>query len=367
MSIYEKTSKIKFYQNYLINTSKLFLKKPNAKEVVHINFAVTYRCNSRCSTCNIWEIYKKNPKKINDELKLDEICTIFNNSSCLSGIQGINLTGGEPILRKDFVDLCGFFIEKYPNINLGLSTNGLLPHILLRKIEKLVDTYNPMLENVHLSISLDGIKEIHDKMRGISGNYEKILEMIKSVKLNFPQMKQSLSFTITPKNYKEILKVYELSKSMEIGFGIQFAQINDSFYLNSEKSFEWDTAKLNDVENMIYQIISDVRSKQNIAHKLDVSRYFMGNMVKFQRNKWDNLNNCYSGTHSCFLDPYGNVYPCIMLDEKMGNALETNFDNFWLSENASNIRSHIKENKCRCWTPCEAFKSLSRDPKLLFK
>lgn len=362
-----KISNINFYQNYLINTLKL-LKKPNAKEIIHLNFAVTYKCNSRCLTCNIWEIYKKYPKKIKNELTLDEICAIFNNSSYLSGIQGINLTGGEPVLRKDFVDLCGFFVEKYPNINLGISTNGLLSQILLNKLEQLVELYDPLLENIHLSLSLDGIGETHDEMRGIPGNYEKVLEMIKSVKLTFPNMKQSLSFTITPKNYKEILKVYELSKSMEIGFGIQFAQINESFYLNSEKSFEWDTSKLNDIRNMIHQIISDVKSRQNTLHKLvDLNQYFMRNMVNFQKNKWDNLNSCYSGTHSGFLDPYGNVYPCIMLDEKMGNALETNFDDLWLSENARNIRSHIEEKNCRCWTPCEAFKSLSRNPKLLFK
>ncbi|UTB33111.1 MAG: radical SAM protein [Methanobacterium sp. ERen5] len=299
---------------------------------------------------------------------MNEICAIFNNSSYLSGIQGINLTGGEPILRKDFVDLCGFFIEKYPNINLGITTNGLLPHILSNKLKNLVDLYDPLLENIHISVSIDGIGEIHDDMRGVSGNYEKVLEMIKSIKLNFPKMKISISFTITPKNYKEILKVYELSKSMEIGFGIQFAQINDSYYLNSEKSFDWDARKLYDVENMIYHIISDIRLSQKITHKLfDVNKYFMENMVKFQETKWDNLNNCYSGTHSCFIDPYGDIYPCIMLNKKIGNALKTDFDDLWLSKKAKNIRNHIKENKCRCWTPCEAFKSLSRNPKLLFK
>ena len=276
MNFNKKISKINLYQNYLINTSKLLLEKPNAKNIVHVHFAVTYKCNSRCSMCNIWEIYKKNPKKLKNELKLDEIRSIFNNSSYLSNIQKITFTGGEPVLRKDFVDLCGFFIEKYPNVNLAISSNGLLSNLLLDKLEKLADRYEPHFENIHLGISLDGIGKTHDDMRGVSENYKKVLEMIKSVKLNFPRMKQSLSFTITPQNYKEILKVYELSKSMQIGFGIQFAQINESFYLNSEKSFEWDTIKLNDVEEMLCYIISDVRSRQNTIPKLlDVSKYFM--------------------------------------------------------------------------------------------
>lgn len=368
MEIYKKFSGIKFYQNYLLNISKLILKKPSFKEIIHVNFAVTYNCNSFCKTCNIWQIYKENPKKIKNELKLNEIHSIFNNSVYLSKIQGINLTGGEPILRKDFVDICGFFIEKYPQINLGITTNGLLPQIITNKLKNLVQDYDVHLDDIHISLSLDGIGNTHDEMRGVSGNYTKVLKTIMSIKHNFPKIKQSISFTITPENYTEILNVYELSKSMEIGFGIQFAQINDSYYANSEKSFDWDVNKLIEVENLIFHIISDIKLKQNIIQRMvNVNKYFMDNMVKFQINKWENLNNCYSGTHSCFLDPYGNVYPCIMLDCNLGNANEANFDYLWRTEKARNIRNYINENKCRCWTPCETFKSLSRDPLLLFK
>jgi MoaA/NifB/PqqE/SkfB family radical SAM enzyme len=349
-----------------MNRSKLLLKKPNPKDIVYINFAVTYLCNSHCSTCNIWDIYKKNPKKLKEELNFDEISEIFNKSKLLSKIQTINLSGGEPALKKDFVDLCGFFIEKYPNLNLGIATNAVAPSILLNKLKEFVDIYNPNMKKVQISISFDGIGETHDTVRGVRGNFKNTLKFIKSVKADFPEMKQGISFTITPTNYKDILRSYKLSKKMNMSFGIQFAQTSD-FYVNNEKNFVWDNKKLDDVKIMIDQICSDLKSKQNLLQRLDdVNGYFLKEMVEFQRNGRIS-NNCYSGTHSFFMNPYGDIYPCIMLNKKMGNAFRTNFDELWLSNQSRIIREYINEKNCRCWTPCEAHFSLFRDLNLILK
>lgn len=60
------------------------------------NFAVTYRCNSRCQNCNIWQ------KEPEDELTLTEIIKFFTvNQDLLKKVKSVQLTGGEPFLRDD--------------------------------------------------------------------------------------------------------------------------------------------------------------------------------------------------------------------------------------------------------------------------
>ncbi|MCD6580019.1 radical SAM protein, partial [bacterium] len=108
----------------ITNRVKMLFMEPNPEKIYHVNFAVTYKCNSRCKHCNIWKKYNENTKIIEKELKLAEIKKIFKESQYLKYIQSIGLTGGEPFLRKDFTDLCGFFIEKFPNATISISNNA---------------------------------------------------------------------------------------------------------------------------------------------------------------------------------------------------------------------------------------------------
>jgi radical SAM protein with 4Fe4S-binding SPASM domain len=61
-----------------------------------------------------------------------------------------------------------------------------------------------------------------------------------------------------------------------------------------------------------------------------------------------------------FIDPYGDVYPCLMLDRKLGNAKRDGFDAVWDGPEAVAVRRFVAEKKCDCWTPCEACPSLGR-------
>ena len=91
----------------------MLLAKPSLEKIYHINFAVTYGCNSRCKHCNIWRKSKENTKIIEKELKLTEIEKTFEESQYLNCIQSIGITGGEPFLRKDLTDLCVFLLKNF--------------------------------------------------------------------------------------------------------------------------------------------------------------------------------------------------------------------------------------------------------------
>jgi MoaA/NifB/PqqE/SkfB family radical SAM enzyme len=194
---------------------RFLLRRPTAKEIMWLNFAVTYLCNSRCVMCSIWNKYRENPELAKHELQLSEIETLLE-SNYLRRLQGISFTGGEPFLRKDIVDLVGLFIERYPQALIGIATNGLNPTLIVRKMDEIFSIYKPN-QHISISISLDGIGATHDEMRGIPQAYDRVLETVEALQERF-SVNIGVDFTITPQNYRELLNVYHLSKDKGIKF-----------------------------------------------------------------------------------------------------------------------------------------------------
>ena len=67
---------------------------------------------------------------------------------------------------------------------------------------------------------------------------------------------------------------------------------------------------------------------------------------------------------SLFLDSYGNVFPSIMWDKKIGNVRDVDYDlsKIWHSRAADQARSEIKKGKDpENWTACEAYQSIIGD------
>ena len=69
---------------------------------INLTFSVTNVCQSRCKTCNIWEIYRNQPEKRHEELTLEEIEKIFQS---MGHIYVFNISGGEPFLRSDIKEI----------------------------------------------------------------------------------------------------------------------------------------------------------------------------------------------------------------------------------------------------------------------
>lgn len=180
---------------YLGNFSllKFISPRPNYAEV-----RVTEGCNSHCITCAAW----KNSRV--DELSTEEMIDAFRQLKEI-GVNHIRLSGGEPLIRSDIEDLvkeCSLlgFKEVY------VATNGLL---LERKAKELVEN-----GVTHFGVSLDGIKETNDSIRGVQGDYEKVLKGVKAVKDSAKNLGKNIPVTI----FTTILKqnIYELHMILEL-------------------------------------------------------------------------------------------------------------------------------------------------------
>ena len=145
---------------------------------VNITVSVSYRCNSRCKTCNVWLLP-------NDDLTVDEWDRSFQSLG--RAPYWFTFSGGEPTLRKDLPEMvASAYRHCRPGI-INIPTNGIQDKIIPGRVEQILASC-PESE-VIINLSLDGVGENHDRVRGVKGNFERAMRTyagLKDLKSRYP-------------------------------------------------------------------------------------------------------------------------------------------------------------------------------------
>jgi len=153
----------------------------------------TVNCNSKCRTC----FYAKETHP-GEDLTFDEIRRL---SSSAPRFDKLWLSGGEPLLRDDLVDIVALFYNQNGIKTVNFPTNGLLADRIESEVKRLADTC-PKLA-IHLNYSLDGLGEVHDKIRGVPGAFERTIASMERTKRSFdghPRIHQNVATVVVADN-----------------------------------------------------------------------------------------------------------------------------------------------------------------------
>ena len=178
----------------------------------HVWIMLSYRCNLSCQICGLWGkagVWKElPPEDLKEELKSKEITSLVNDLAPYQPL--VLLTGGEPLLAKNWYEVALRLKKK--DLRCSISTNG----------TKILENKDKIMEVIdNLDVSLDGNKEIHDKLRGVPGTYELVIEGIKEIDRLKKKRKQKkpylkVSFTINELNYFYLKEMVALLQSLNI-------------------------------------------------------------------------------------------------------------------------------------------------------
>ncbi len=185
----------------------------------YICFEVSAICNMDCKFC--FANWRENRK----QLPLEKVKTIIDKLKEY-GIEAINLTGGDPLLRKDIVDICKYCKDK--GIMTIISTNG-IELMNKKEVLKYIDSINLPLD------SFDS--NIHNEMRpcAVKNHHKLILELIDYINDNYPSIKIKINTMVGKLNISDIInignliegKVYswKLGKFLSSGYGKGFEEM----------------------------------------------------------------------------------------------------------------------------------------------
>ncbi len=302
--------------------------------------AVTYRCNSRCTMCDIWKL-----KEIR-ELGLEYYKKIP------ASLRDINVSGGEPFLRQDIVELVKILHETCPKARIVISSNGYLTDLIEDKMREILK----FAPNTGVGISIDGIGEMHDKIRGIPGGFNLSVKTVKTLREKLGMSNLRLAFTISKQNIEHLGKVYDLSRELGVQFTLALAQSSEFFFGGKQVVEGPDDKALQ--EQFVYLIRQELKSWQP---KRWVRAYFAKSLFDFARTGKQVLPSR-AAIDFFFLDPFGNVYPSVVHNAVMGNLEQNNFSEIWNSPAAESAREKVKTASQDVWMICTARSAIKRHP-----
>ena len=317
------------------------------KNIIQGSIITTFRCNAKCHMCNIW----KNPSKASEEISPKLI------EKLPAGLR-VNITGGEPTIRKDIGD---FFEVLYEKSNLlELSTNGYNTD----KILELAVKYPKIL----IRISVEGLPKLNDKLRGIEDGFDRALRTI--LELKKTKCKNiGFSIVICDKNSDDLVALHELCSYLGIELGNSV--MHNSWYFNKYDNADKDRVKA--VFNEKKFIASLLQSpRPDLKDKIkDYGRaYFNRSILKRIAGETSNYRPpCGAGKDFFFVDPSGNISPCNGSDEKwiIGNLKNSSFEEIMNSKNSKDIIK--KTNRCEkncCFIVTERHDMVRRPWKPLY-
>ncbi|MBF0628689.1 MAG: radical SAM protein [Magnetococcales bacterium] len=319
-----------------------------------LTFVVTNRCNAHCLACNIWQ--KSEPP---EPLSLSEVDTLFTKYPHFAWI---DLTGGEPFLRPDLLELVAIVLRRVPRLyHLHLPTNAVAPELSIQRIRQILALNPPRLT---ITVSLDGPPEQHDTLRGVPGNWRHALEVLRHFDRHpDPRLQLFAGFTLSDRNVGTLTATMQAAQTQLPHLGpeqwhLNLAHHSAHYYDNLEQPLP----STNNQTAWLQELTTFGAHKQQ--RRFDPvawleTRYLRTALtyVGGQRHPMP----CRALETSLFLTPDGVVYPCSIWDHPVGKLREHALDlNQLLDSGPSRATTHaIHHKQCPgCWTPCDAYPTI---------
>lgn len=223
-----------------------------------LNFQALDLCNSRCIMCNIWRDGRR------DKLSIEELREELKHPF-YSEVIHVGVTGGEPTLRKDLAELYELFPEVLPKLTgASFITHGM-------QTERAVETYsrvNAFYKARGLTfdgmVSLDGVGEIHDRVRGRKGAFDAATKTLRGLKEK--GVTAIAACTIVRANVYHLHDLLDWAKSNEVYVRFRVAEFIRRLY-NDSCSGEirgFDARELRHLVSFIHVLLGEYESNETI-------------------------------------------------------------------------------------------------------
>ena len=315
-----------------------------------LTFCITFWCNYRCETCNIWKM------KPRDELRLEEIQAFFRQSS---RFVWVDLTGGEVWLRKDFVDVCEAVLTHCKHlVLLHFPTNGYLTEKIVagtREIRRMGG------EKLIITVSTDGDAAMNDEIRGVAGGWDRQIETFRRLR-EIPGVRVVLGMTLSAKNVDHFPQAFAAAKRAIPDLAYEDYHVNvvheSPHYLGND-----DLGLRRQVDARALADAAEAYGKLRATALHPVAfleRAYLKHVRRYIETG-ETPMRCHAMRSSCFVDSWGNVFPCTIYDRKVGSLRDVGYDlaRLWNTPEAAALQGEIWQSECpNCWTPCEAYQSI---------
>ena len=308
-------------------------------------FFITDKCNMACKHCFYWEHLNRETK----EATTDEIERF---SKTMGHFSFLALTGGEPFLRDDIPEIIKIFRKNNSVTRISIPTNGFFTERILKTTTSILK--DPKGFGLSVKISLDGLEEKHDSIRGTRGAFSRAIETYKELaelKKTNPDFKVGIILTYSALNQSSLPQTLDF---------IEEELCPDLISLTLARGNAKDP-KIKEADMTNYLCLyKRILSSYLCKHKGLSHRFYRAYKSKLSESVVQvkkhsrSLFTCHAGRLLCIIDSSLNVYPCEIIGKGLGNIRENGYDfrKLWFSPAAEELRKAVKDSKCYCTYEC---------------
>lgn len=312
---------------------------------VYLFLELNRRCNHRCVMCDIW----KHPT---DGLPLPDIERIFSQPF-FDNFERVILAGGEPTIRKDLVEVASFFIKRMRRMRaMAILTNGYSTKKTVESAQAILDRMDAAGSGQILAvqISLDGIGEVYNQIRGIDKawlrTHETVLQL-RALSKRRSNLSLMLHVVMQPRNLEQLDTIDEFARELGIPILFSPAVISDTYFgnANNENSLEFDDAQKARARDFILSRDASYTDAQPFYYK-DIANMLQG----AQRSR-----RCMMGYYIMYVRMDGKVFPCINSgDAVLGDLRVQSPEQVWRGPAPDAARRTVRSEFCpSCSSACD--------------
>lgn len=311
-------------------------------------------CNMKCEHCFYWR--SLNGK---DDLTKEDL---FELSRSLGKVENLNLSGGEPFIRKEFAEICRQFIQNNGVRQIYVPTNGYFTEWTIKAIADTLQEKS--LELFVVELSLDGMPEFHDTFRVAKNAFKKAMQTydaLAELQEQDPRLRIHAISTATDRNMDEIrnLTTYLYDRCPKMDH-------HNLAIIRGDRKDPTLTGPSLQQYMELYQYIRQLWApREEGRYGAIVEPMLQDTKIRTIKSETQ-VVPCRAGVLSAVVYANGDVSVC-EIHEPLGNLRKKSFSEIWNSAEAKELRESIARKECWCTTEVFMWQSIVFQPQHLVK
>jgi MoaA/NifB/PqqE/SkfB family radical SAM enzyme len=306
----------------------------------------TFVCDARCVMCSNW---KHGDRK--SDMTLDQLERVMDDRFW-GAVENLGISGGEPTTRKDLPEMVELFHRHLPRLRkIGINTTGLSPHLAVPMLTRIVEFCAANGVLVSVRVSLDGIGDAHNRVRGVKNGFDKACQTIdamQAVARAHANTQFGLAATIFAANLEEASSLLAWARARGLDIVFNMLRFSDSMLNNNDlKAAVGLQAR---EEAFLRQFFLDRVAEESVLSGQAFMYLHYADMIA---NGYRRTMPCPFQNQGLLLNPDGSLYYCENSD-RIGNVVDESASALYYRAANLSHREEIKRRICpTCLSPCQ--------------
>jgi MoaA/NifB/PqqE/SkfB family radical SAM enzyme len=299
--------------------------------------AVNHRCNTFCVMCDIWS------RPDRHELPPDFYRRLPRS------LRNINISGGEPFLRDDLPEIVRVLRDHLDRPRVVFSTNGVLTEKIVGQVSEMA-----RLGAVAVRVSVDGLGEVHDRIRNHKGCFDKAIATIRGLR-EAGVHDLGLACTGSKDNPGALGDVKRLAESLGVDYVSSVVHSSEVYFGDQNDMVPRDDRTRGDLLQIATKQLRSRRPKDWFR------AYYTDGMIDYIDGK-RRREPCTALTDHIHVDHHGVVYPCNVLNRPLGDLTKTSWEELEANPETRRVLEAVHGCRIQCWMSCTVAPGMKRRP-----